>query len=116
MSDKMPSEMFCYRVKGVPFVIRYACDDLNVGDDATLYHHEDTVKALEDKVAIAVTVLERLCAEAYIALGALSDYLPNEKILDNLSELKVVHEDVLPFVEKVGVGEIRTDTPPKDKP
>lgn len=42
--------------------------------------------------------LERLCAEAYQVIGCFSDYLPDAKILDNLSQAKLVHDDVLPFV------------------
>jgi len=44
--------------------------------------------------------LETICAEAYQVLGQFMDQLPDEKILDNLAQARMVHEDVLPFSPK----------------
>lgn len=47
--------------------------------------------------------LEILCAEAYIVIGYLAErcgVFDNElvvKVMDNLSEHKVIHEDIIPF-------------------
>lgn len=41
--------------------------------------------------------LETICAEAYQVVGQFSDMLPDAKILDNLSQQRLVHKDVLPF-------------------
>lgn len=49
-------------------------------------------------------ILERICAEAYQAVGALADVAgvfetsqQVSNLLDNLSQCKIVHSDVLPF-------------------
>ena len=53
-----------------------------------------------------VAELERVCAEAYQVVGVLLsdtdqfDTDHGEKILDNLSEARIVHEDVLPWESK----------------
>jgi hypothetical protein len=51
--------------------------------------------------------LETICAEAYQVIGAFSDFLPDAKLLDNLSQQKLVHKDVLPCVvnSSVPMGE-----------
>ncbi|EIP9221015.1 hypothetical protein LT875_002461 [Salmonella enterica] len=52
--------------------------------------------------------LETVCAEAYQVVGTLAcmaDVFETdavEKILDNLSEARIVHDDVLPFVPEAG--------------
>lgn len=49
------------------------------------------------------TELQKICAEAYQVIGVLSnetgrfDDAKTVKILDNLSELKMIHNDVLPY-------------------
>ncbi|EDL8063756.1 hypothetical protein CTA21_16525 [Salmonella enterica] len=57
------------------------------------------------EMRLRIDELETICAEAYQVVGALacaagvfesSDGV--EKILDNLSEARLVHDDVLPFV------------------
>ncbi|ENQ1546043.1 hypothetical protein ACEOHC_003854 [Salmonella enterica] len=57
---------------------------------------------------LRIDELETLCAEAYQVVGSLAcmaDVFETEgveKILDNLSEARLVHDDVLPFsVKKV---------------
>lgn len=56
------------------------------------------IKRLQEQVE----ELSRICSEAYQVVGALAD--PDNpksvKILDNLSQLKMVHEDVLPYLLK----------------
>jgi hypothetical protein len=47
--------------------------------------------------------LETICAEAYQVVGLLSDFLPDAKLLDNLSQQKLVHTDVLPCGVSSGV-------------
>lgn len=47
---------------------------------------------------------EQVCGQAYQVVGVLLDELglfnsePGQKILDNLSQARLVHDDVLPFV------------------
>ncbi len=53
-----------------------------------------------------VEELEELCAEAYQVVGILAVECgrfgadDTDKILDNLSQLKMLHSDVLPFASK----------------
>jgi hypothetical protein len=49
--------------------------------------------------------LETICAEAYQVVGLLSDFLPDAKLLDNLSQQKLVHTDVLPCHPKTAINE-----------
>jgi hypothetical protein len=55
-----------------------------------------------------VAELERVCAESYQVVGVLLsdtdqfDTDHGEKILDNLSEARIVHEDVLPWAALTG--------------
>lgn len=51
-----------------------------------------------------ISELERICGESYQAVGALADkcgiFETSEavsKAMDNLSQMKLVHEDILPF-------------------
>lgn len=51
-------------------------------------------------------ILKRICAEAYQVVGVLADEAGRfndddvTKVMDNLSEQRLVHEDVLPFESK----------------
>ncbi|EPT1451852.1 hypothetical protein ACVOZ6_003440 [Escherichia coli] len=54
---------------------------------------------------LRIDELETICAEAYQVIGALACHAGVfetcegvEKILDNLSQARIVHDDVLPFV------------------
>jgi hypothetical protein len=59
------------------------------------------LKMNEDKLT---SEAELVCAEAYVIVGALFDKLEMfdtdiaNKVLDNLSEARLVHKDILPFV------------------
>jgi len=55
---------------------------------------------VNDTDVVDIDELKTICAEAYHVVGCFMDYLPNEKILDNLSQQKLVHSDVLPFKPK----------------
>jgi len=48
--------------------------------------------------------MSMLLGEAYQVVGTFSDYLPDEKSLDNLAEQRFVHDDVLPF-KPIGLPE-----------
>jgi len=63
---------------------------------------ETTLKRYDDRIE----ELETICAEAYQVVGLFSDFLPDAKLLDNLSQQKLVHTDVLPFTA-VGIHEPR---------
>lgn len=55
------------------------------------------------EMRLRIDELETICAEAYQVVGtlaSLADVFETdavEKILDNLSEARLVHDDVLPF-------------------
>lgn len=59
-----------------------------------------------ENMAARIAELEEVCAEAYQVVGALAlmadviDTPEVEKVLDNLSEARMVHDDVLPFAPK----------------
>ncbi|EAM6792400.1 hypothetical protein E0G74_01405 [Salmonella enterica] len=57
------------------------------------------------EMRLRIDELETICGEAYQVVGILADKAgvfetstAVEKILDNLSEARLVHDDVLPFV------------------
>jgi hypothetical protein len=56
-----------------------------------------------DEAADMIEELARICAEAYQVVGVLADDCGRfgggdiEHVLDNLSQQRLVHEDVLPF-------------------
>jgi hypothetical protein len=55
-----------------------------------------------------INELEMICAEAYQVVGTLLDDCgrfgdeDGDKILDNLSQHRMIHQDVLPFASKRG--------------
>lgn len=68
-------------------------------DDTTIV---DTIPDADDTVR-RISELERICAESYQVIGVLADDCGRfgtrevDKALDNLSQMRPVHEDVLPF-------------------
>jgi hypothetical protein len=74
-----------------------------------MYHTEDETRYLDrspnicDEAADMIEDLARICAEAYQVVGVLADDCGRfgggdiEHVLDNLSQQRLVHEDVLPF-------------------
>lgn len=68
----------------------------------------------EHEMQLRIDELETLCSEAYQVVGCLADMAgvfeteDVEKILDNLSEARLVHDDVLPFNPKSEAGPAAT--------
>ncbi|WP_249941293.1 DUF551 domain-containing protein [Escherichia coli] len=70
-------------------------------------HHDDTLYVRADLVngnsPVTPDGLSTVCAEAYQVVGVMADALgvfgdaAVQKVLDNLSQQKLVHRDVLPF-------------------
>lgn len=70
-------------------------------------HHDDTLYVRADLVngnsPVTTDGLSTVCAEAYQVVGVMADALgvfgdvAVQKVLDNLSQQKLVHRDVLPF-------------------
>ncbi|EIW6162734.1 hypothetical protein MF451_003731 [Salmonella enterica subsp. enterica serovar Saintpaul] len=57
-----------------------------------------------EEMIVRILELEEICAEAYQCVGVLADAAgvfetseKVEKLLDNLSQARLVHKDILPF-------------------
>ncbi|XTH29041.1 DUF551 domain-containing protein [Escherichia coli] len=90
-------------------------------------HHDDTLYVRADLVngnsPVTPDGLSTVCAEAYQVVGVMADALgvfgdaAVQKVLDNLSQQKLVHRDVLPFslpVTPDGWISCSERTPPQD--
>ena len=90
-----------------------------VGDDV------DTWSKTGYYMAAEIETLRRICGEAYQCVGYLSDECAADdddhviKLMDNLSQMKLVHDDLLPFqlnssvlVNGVTTGKLLTITLP----
>lgn len=84
-----------------------------VGDDV------DTWSKTGNYMAAEIETLRRICGEAYQCVGCLTEVLGADdddhviKLMDNLSQMKLVHDDLLPFqlISSVLVNDVTTSKP-----